>query len=608
MYESVVGNALKKFKVKLVHVFLIITAIFLILLSGVNTGFLKGIRLLENLDLIIQDTIMQQENEADYTIAIVAVDDESLEMLGKWPWSRDTHAALIDTLSQGNPAVIAMDIIFSEVSQDPAEDEALLEAIRNAGNVVVPQYGTFEEFARERGTIEAIALSEPFPALKEISTQGHINTVADDDGIVRKLLSTFSYNNQEIPSFSWVIYQKYMEHIGESVPDFEIPLDYWNRFHIPYTSGPGEYEVIPYAWIINGDVPPDYFEDRIVLVGPYTVGIDDYYYTPLDHKTHMYGVEIHANIIQSYFEGDFKKELGWLWNGLILLIMGAISYVLFNRLHPALSAIILAIFIGGFIYTSKLLYGQGIIISLAYLLPYLVLLYVATLAFNYIAELLERRRVTDVFGRYVAPQVVDEILKSGDEGLKLGGTRRELTVMFVDIRGFTPLSEKAEPEEVVEILNEYLNLTASCIFEYGGTLDKFIGDATMALYNAPLLLENHALKAVQTAWAMKEGSVALEQKLIERFGFGVKFGIGINTGPAVFGNIGSKTRMDYTAIGDTVNTAARLESNTKPGQIIMSEATYEQVKDHVIVTPLGEIKVKGKEQGIPIYQLDGLKE
>lgn len=579
----------------------------MVLLSGVNIGFLKSFSLLENLDLVIQDTVMQQESAADYSIVIVAIDDESLEELGRWPWSRDTHAALIDILAEGNPAVIALDIIFSEESQDPMDDEALIQAIEQAGNVVLPQYGTFQDFARERGTIEAIALSEPFAALKDISTQGHINTIADDDGIVRKLLYSFAYDNREIPSFSWVIYQKYMEHIGESIPDYNIPLDPWNRFHIPYTGGPGEYEYIPYSWIVNGDVPPEYFEDRIVLVGPYTVGINDYYYTPLDKKTHMYGVEIHANIIQTYLEGDFKKELHWLWSALILLVMGTISYVLFNRLHPSLSAVFLVLSIVGFVYAGKFLYTKGIILSLAYVLPYLALLYIVTLAYNYIAEMLERRRVTDVFGRYVAPQVVDEILKSGEEGLKLGGTRRELTVMFVDIRGFTPLSEKAEPEEVVEILNEYLNLTANCIFEYGGTLDKFIGDATMAIYNAPLILKDHALKAVQTAWAMKEGSVALEQKLIERFGFGVKFGIGINTGPAVFGNIGSKTRMDYTAIGDTVNTAARLESSTQPGQIIMSESTYLQVKDHVIVTPLGEIKVKGKEQGIPIYQLDGLK-
>ena len=209
-----------------------------------------------------------------------------------------------------------------------------------------------------------------------------------------------------------------------------------------------------------------------------------------------------------------------------------------------------------------------------------------------------------MFGKYVAPQVVEQILKGSQESLHLGGIRRMITALFVDIRGFTPLSEKAEPEEIVDILNDYLNLTAESIFKYEGTLDKFIGDATMAIYNAPIELEDHAYRAVQTAWAMKQGSYILQEKLEKKFGKGVQFGIGINTGYAVVGNIGAKFRMDYTAIGDTVNTAARLESNAKAGQILLSKSTYELVKDKVEVTPLGEIKVKGKEQGIEIYQLE----
>lgn len=168
------------------------------------------------------------------------------------------------------------------------------------------------------------------------------------------------------------------------------------------------------------------------------------------------------------------------------------------------------------------------------------------------------------------------------------------------------MSEKATPEEVVEILNEYLNLCASSIVGEGGTLDKFIGDAAMAIFNAPLDLEDHALHAVKTALAMKKGSLELESKLEKRFGRAVKFGIGINTGYAVVGNIGCNFRMDYTAIGDTVNTAARLESNAKPGQILISQATYELVKDKIISKALGSIKVKGKEEELQIYEVEGL--
>lgn len=561
---------------------------------------------LDSVDFFFQDKFMQHESATDNRIVIVGIDDESIQNVGKWPWNRSVHAQLIDMLTQGRPAVIAFDVTFPVPSDDPEDDMKLIDAMKRAGNVVMARYGTFEASAKQ-GTLEALELSEPFPELKAAAAGlGHINTIPDEDQVVRKSLYTFNYKGQPIESFSWEIYKMFKKNTGQQVNSKELPLDGFNRYHIPYAGGPGQFEAVPYSSVINGDVPPDYFRDRIVLVGPYTVGLKDDYPTPLDYKTKMYGVEIHANIIQALLERNFKQELDWKWNAAILVFTASAVYYLFRKTHPGISFIVLVAMIAGLIFGGKYLYGKGVIISIGYLISFLIISYIVVIGFNYMKELLERRRVTDIFGRYVAPQVVSQILESGEEGLRLGGTRRELTVLFVDIRGFTPLSEQAEPEEIVEILNEYLDLTATCIFRYDGTLDKFIGDATMAIFNAPLLLEDHPMKAVQAAWAMKEGAVALEKKLMERFGRSVKFGIGIHTGPAVFGNIGSKTRMDYTAIGDTVNTAARLESNSKPGQIILSETVYETVKERITAVPLGEIKVKGKEQGIRIYELEGL--
>lgn len=359
--------------------------------------------------------------------------------------------------------------------------------------------------------------------------------------------------------------------------------------------------------MLNGEVSPSYFENRIVLIGPYATGFKDDFLTPISGKNTLYGVEIHANIIQSLLDNNYKRVLDWKWNEVVLLLAALLAYLLFRKVKMLYSYAVIAVIIALLIFAGRYFYDQGMVISLGYVIPFLIISCIVVIGFQYLEELMEKRRVTDIFGRYVAPQVVDQILKKGQEGLKLGGSRRELTLLFVDIRGFTPLSEAAEPEEIVEILNEYLDLTAGCIFKYDGTLDKFIGDATMAIFNAPLLLEDHPMQAVKAAWAMKEGSSAVEQKLFERFGLVVKFGIGVHTGPAVFGNIGSKTRMDYTAIGDTVNTAARLESNAKPGQILISEATYAFVKDRVSAVSLGEIKVKGKEQGISVYELEGLR-
>ena len=207
----------------------------------------------------------------------------------------------------------------------------------------------------------------------------------------------------------------------------------------------------------------------------------------------------------------------------------------------------------------------------------------------------------------MAPQIVDEISKKKDFKVELGGERRHIAVLFVDIRGFTTMSEVLKPEEVVEILNEYLSLTTQSIFNNKGTLDKFVGDATMAVFNAPLDLDDYIYRAVKTAWDMKAGSEALAEKFEKRFGRSVAFGIGVNCGDAVVGNIGCEFRMDYTAIGDTVNTAARLESNAKRGQILISQEVYDNVKDRVEVTPIGELPLKGKEVGVFIYQVDNVK-
>jgi adenylate cyclase len=368
------------------------------------------------------------------------------------------------------------------------------------------------------------------------------------------------------------------------------------------------YSTVSFSDVLNKDFDPEYFKGKIVLFGPYTVGLtDDRFITAIDHQEPLYGIEVHANIIQNILSNKFKQEVPDTVNLMILILFAFAGPFIFKKLGPMISALTLAVLMAVYTWTATIVYNWGFIIQLLYPVSLVVVIYLTMLVYRYIEELLERKRVTDVFGRYVAPQVVSSILKGGEEGLKLGGTRREITALFVDIRGFTPLSEKCQPEEVVEILNDYLHLCATSIFEFGGTLDKFIGDATMAIFNAPLNLDDHEFRAVQAAWAMKQGSYALAEKLEKKFGRSVEFGIGINTGFAVVGNIGAKFRMDYTAIGDTVNTAARLESNSKPGQILLSWSTYERVRDRVEASFLGEIKVKGKELGLPVYQLDGIK-
>jgi len=237
----------------------------------------------------------------------------------------------------------------------------------------------------------------------------------------------------------------------------------------------------------------------------------------------------------------------------------------------------------------------------------MLLSFLYCLAGGYISEKLRQRKVIAAFKKYVAPEVVDEIAKKGDFKIQLGGENRDIAVLFVDIRGFTTMSEVLSPEEVVAILNRYLNLTTNAIFKNKGTLDKFVGDATMAVFNSPFDLEDYVFKAVCAAMDIVEGGAALEKELLEKFGRTVGFGVGVNCGEAVVGNVGCEFRMDYTAIGDTVNTAARLESNAKKGQVLISGEVYERIKDRIEVEEVGEIPLKGKSKGVFVYSVISVK-
>lgn len=551
----------------------------------------------------LQDRFYQTEQEIDTRIIVIGIDDESLGALGRWPWPRSVHAQLLQQIAAGNPAAVGFDVMFSEAT-NPPDDAAFAAAVQTLPQLVLPVYGEFERVAGV-GQLQAVGLTTPYPPFMAGVDLGHINTFPDDNGVVRLTALQVGYQGTSYPSFAWQLYAKYLERQGEAVA--AVPVDSWGRMHIDYSGVPGAFAPLSYLQVLNGDVPPEYFTDAIVLIGPYALGIGDYYFTPLASHDPMFGVEIHANILQNLLNGHYKQPAADWLRLLLLVVVAAVAHLLFTRLKPGWGALCMLLLAAGYLYAARQVYRSGTILPIFYPLALLVVSYAVTLAYRYLAEMLERRRVTDVFGRYVAPQVVDTILRQGEAGLALGGIRRDLTALFVDIRGFTPLSERARPEEVVEILNSYLNLCAHAIFEVGGTLDKFIGDAAMALFNAPLDLDDHAFQAVKAAWAMKQGSRSLQEDLERRFGRTVQFGVGINSGDAVVGNIGADFRMDYTAIGDTINTAARLESNAKPGQILLSKETYERVKEKVEVSYLGEIKVKGKEQGVPIYQLEGVK-
>lgn len=560
-------------------------------------------------DSLMRDKLYQQPRGINNKIKIIAIDDETLRELGPFgTWSRSVYAEVINKLGD-MPAVIGMDImVFGE--NDSEGDEALKNACTESGRVVSGSYINYTTAycVDENGKpyIDHLNIADiEEPIIYDYAQTGFVNAVPDDDGIVRSAVLSASYDGRTYSSFAAEIYSVYCEKMGisENTPR----LDENGRMWINYAGRPGDYEYIPLSAVLNGSVDTKVFKDCIVLIGAYASGLQDQFSVP-NSADQMYGVEIHANIIQGLLDGKSSVPAPRAAAALLTAAVSCIAYILTKKLALKFSTPLTIILIIGSMILFTALNSSGISFPLVYLALGVLVCYLINLIRKYVEENIEKKKITDAFKKYVAPQVVEEIAKKGGYHIRLGGENRDIAVLFVDIRGFTPMSESLEPEQVVDILNSYLNLTTNSIFANGGTLDKFIGDATMAVFNAPFDLDDYVYRAVKTAWDIVSGGNAIESKFLERYGKSVSFGVGVNCGPAVVGNIGCDFRMDYTAIGDTVNTAARLESNAKRGQVLISENVYEQVKGRITAEPIGEIPLKGKSKGVFVYSLTGIAE
>ena len=579
-----------------------VSLLILVIFLMVFAYFMDSFIVLQNM---IYDGFYLSDGEINDDIIIVGIDDVSYANIGRWPYSREIQSEIFRNILKDEPAVLGIDIIYDSYTSYE-DDELLLNTLKDNPVVLASVLITGKE---KWGNLNENTLLSPFKELNQVVDIGYINPHIEnqDYGVVRKATLHKLFNNENYSSFAYEIYKKYLIH--NSLNDELATTNYNTRkpLYINYSGPPDSYKMMSAYHVYSGLLPEGFFNDKIVLFGPYSLGMQDNYTTPTNNIESMYGIEIHANIIQTLIDNKFRTDTKFYFELILIIFSGLIAFFVSRKMKPLFSLLINTGLIIAILILGKLMFNNYKVLHIIYPILTIAILFFITIVYNYIEQLVEKRRITNIFGKYVAPQIVSKILEEGEESLKLGGTRKYISVLFVDIRGFTPLSEKAQPEEVVEILNEYLDLCAKSIFNNGGTLDKFIGDATMAIYNAPLELENHAYYAVKTAWDMKQGAEPLMERLKEKYDRVVQFGIGVNTGYAVVGNIGSKDRMDYTAIGDTVNTSARLESNAKAGQIIISKETYELVKDKVLVTPLGGLKVKGKTEELEVYQVDGLK-
>ena len=570
---------------------------------------------LYTIDAMLCDVIYRQFDGLRPNIKIIGVDEETLTAYGTFEqWSREKSAELVETLykdRQNAPMLTAFDFLF--VSENKPEIDAHLAQVCNGKDIVFASNLVYRGMTKEAqnagiyyDTWNIDMVEKPYPALEKESQQGYANNYIAKDGWVRytKLKEQVSGNVQA--SFAWKIYELEEKKTGIDITMPETDQNGCVNFF--YSGQVGEYPHFSMKDVLDGVIPASEFRNSIVLVGAYAPGLQDAYAVSADRSNLMYGVEIQANIVQALMDGKTAAPVKNIW---YLLAAGSVLAFYFGiarkqKLVPTvLEGLLLCVFHAAI---GRLLALHGHTITQIYFIGIIAVGILYFIIEKYFIEKIQRRKLLSSFKTYVAPQVVDQIAKEDDFLGRLGGEKREVAVLFVDIRGFTSLSENLLPEQVVSILNEYLKLTTTCILQNQGMLDKYIGDATMAVFNAPVDLENYVFCAVKAALDMQNGAAALTKDLETRFGKTVSFGIGINCGPAVIGNIGCSFRMDYTAIGDTVNTAARLESSAEPNEILVSENVYMQIRDRVNAEQVGEIELKGKSRKVMTYRILSLME
>ncbi len=560
--------------------------------------------------------LQAQQLAPDPDIVIVDIDDASLAQMedeaGRWPWPRAVHGELVRGIAAQQPRAIVFDILFSERDQfRPDSDDAFNRALQGKTNVYFPmvrrdaaldaQGASAAEIAPllglqrgERADAAAhIAVLPPLAIDPEHWRVGTINFVEDADGVGRRYqLYTDAYGWM-IPSLP----ARVARDLGYAVPQQADMILAWrgkaNSFrHISYADLYADF---------NREQrrrPADELKDKIVIIGTAATGMHDVRVTPM---ASLYpGMEILATAIDNLKNGRAMQRANRDFAlGIALLLLGLSSLAFLRGVNA------LKIGQGLLGVTAVLLLAAYLAAGQLLLLPVLSPLLLAWAAYftfalrEYLRERKSREQAVQMFSRFVNPHVVQELVAHG--GLSRAGESRQVTVLFSDIRGFTTLSEKRTPEQVVELLNRYFSLQVEVIFRHGGSLDKFIGDAIMAFWGAPLDDPEHARHAVGAALEMVEVLQRFRHELGEAdASFDV--GIGIHSGPAVVGLIGSEQRREYTAIGDTVNLASRIEGLTKGvSRILVSRETMQACGDAFEFESFGSFKVKGREQEVELF-------
>jgi len=577
----------------------------------------------------------------DPRIVIVTVNEKSVRNLaeigyGRPPYSREVWAQAIAELQRAGARVIAIDIGLSEEDiNHPEGDRAFANAVQNPPVVLAantdPKYphnlrGYVRDLWVIRGTPSKLfGVVLPFMTTAQAigtirlavppHTSVHDYPIADRvtaDGYVPSLALETARMFLNLPR-TGVWGENTFDFSGRRVP-IERDRTFFIRWHVLNGTQFVDFDKLlvaaltredPTAHVKNIDAFEEQFRDKVVLIGYTAQGLFDLRATPLAAASA--GLLIHANAIDNLVNGQFNRQANAVLFGLIVLAIAAIvGGILHGTASQWSSGAIAVAGIALWLAAGYVALRYGLIIHTVAAATSIALTYVTVTVVKFTAEQRHTAELRATFGRYVSPQILEHIL-AHPESVQLGGERRDLTILFSDIRGFTTISEASEPEAVVEMLNEYLTRMVEILLEHGGTLDKFIGDAVMGFWNAPAADADHPRHAVECAIAMIEETARLRSRWEADGKPALRIGIGINTGEAVVGNIGAEKVFGYTVIGDAVNLASRLEGKNKDygTEIIVSEFTKARIDVGFEMVYLDEVKVKGKERAVRIYEVKG---
>ena len=590
-------------------------AVLFALLALADYGWIDTTRIIDQRggDLLL--ALDAQRRPQSDKVVIVDIDQKSLEEMnddaGSWPWPRSVHGELIEHIANQNPQAIVFDILFNEPDMfRPEHDTAFAEAVAQHPNVwlamTLNSNGTGALVSELPPSVGASPVGRPKPGTRlpimlplvvaqypEAMRGGLINFTPDSDGVARHHLLRTDRSGWRFPSLA----ARVTAAAGRALPDTSQVMLNWRSGwkHVSYS------DIYLDSLRRDSQRPPDEFKGKIVVIGTAAPGLTDFRVAPL--ASTYPGVEILATALDNLARGDWLREVRRL--AMLPLVLGLIALLAAGfarnvspqRLAVAMIALTLLA-----VSASWLSLVSGTFVPVLGLLTYGWAYYLVASGLAYIDERARRLRTANLFTRFLDARVVAELIDKGEIDFRQQAEAREISVLFSDIRGFTALSEVSAPEAVVAMLNDYFSRQVSVIFAHGGTLDKFIGDAIMAFWGAPAAQDDHAARAVAAALDMSEALLAMRGQL-GRIGAELEIGIGIHSGKAVVGLIGSNDRLDYTAIGDTVNLASRVESTTKGiARVLVTETTRNAAGEAFDWRDCGVHHVKGREEGVRLFE------